>query len=139
MLCVVPDVQENQLSSAVHVKFIRQSFEEVAERGSKLLAALACSRCKEEHEDAVLQAQDDLSFCVQLVLVLVVLYQDVLDEQVHHDGAGLGITQRKQTTSTHRFNREIIGPKSNEGSDICDKVRRLTTKYHIRHDKFYLV
>lgn len=96
-VCVVPNIQENELSSAVHIKFICQSFEEVGERGSKLLAALTCSRCKEEHQDAVLQAHDDLSFCVQLILVLVVFHQDPVNEQVHHDEVsqegGLGLRE----------------------------------------------
>lgn len=84
-VCVVPNVQENQLSRAIHIEFICQPFEEVFERGRKPLAALTCRRCKEKHQDAVLQAQIDLTLCVQLILVLVVLYQDVVNEQVHHD------------------------------------------------------
>ena len=77
-VCVVPNVQENQLSRAIHVGLICQPFEEVGERGSKLLAALTRSRRKEEHQDAVLQAHDDLTLCVQLILVLVVLHQDAV-------------------------------------------------------------
>lgn len=94
-VCVVPNVQKNKLSSAVHIKFICQSFEEVSERGSKLLAALTCSRCKEEHQDAVLQAHDDLPFCVQLILVLVVPHQDLVNKQVHDvtGRGGLGLRE----------------------------------------------
>lgn len=75
-----PDVQENQLSGPLHVKLIRQLFEEVMERGGKLLAGLAFSTGEEEHEDSVLQAQDDFPLGVQLILVFVVLHQNVIAE-----------------------------------------------------------
>lgn len=83
--CTVPNVQENELSRAIHIEFICQLFKKVLERGSKLLAALTRSRCKEKHHDAILQAHDNLTFCVQLILVLVVLHQNPIDEQVHYD------------------------------------------------------
>lgn len=72
-LCVLPNVQENQLSSTIHVELICQLFVEVRERGRELPAGLTRSRSKEEHQDSVLQAHDDLTLCVQLILVLVVL------------------------------------------------------------------
>ena len=84
-MSVIPNVQENQLSSAIHIEFICQTFEEVGEHGRKLLAALTCSRGEEEHQDAVLQAHGDLTFCVQLILVLVVLHQNPVNEQIRHD------------------------------------------------------
>lgn len=83
--CTVPNVQENELSRTIHMEFVRQPFKEVLERGSELLAALTFSGCKEEHQDAVLQAHDNLTFCVQLILVFVVLQQNPINEQVHHD------------------------------------------------------
>lgn len=76
----VPNVQENQLSSAIHVELICQLLVEVRECGRKLPAGLTCTRSKEEHQDSVLQARGDLTFCVQLVLVFVVLHQDPIDE-----------------------------------------------------------
>lgn len=84
-VCVIPNVKENQLSSTIHIEFICQTFEEVGERGRKLLAVLTCSRGKEEHQDAVLQAHGDLTFCVQLILVLVVLHQNPVNKQVDHN------------------------------------------------------
>lgn len=83
--CTVPNVQENELSRAIHIEFVCQLFKKVLERGSKLLAALTRSRGKEEHQDAILQAHDNLTFCVQLILVLVVLHQNPINKQVHHD------------------------------------------------------
>lgn len=75
-----PDVEKNQLSGALHVELIRQLLEEVMKRGSKLLAGLRFSRGKEEHQDSVLQTQDDLTFRVQLILVLVVLHKNPINK-----------------------------------------------------------
>lgn len=85
-VCVVPNVEEDQLSGAIHVGFIGQLLEEAGEFGSKEPAALAHNTSKEEQQDAVLQTSRDLPFRVQLVLVCVVLQQDSVDEQIHHDG-----------------------------------------------------
>lgn len=91
---IIPDVQEHQLSGAVHIGLIGQVFEEAGERGSKPLAALTRGRTEEKHQDAVLQARDDLALCVQVVLVRVVLHQDPVNEQIHHDGMGQGRRRR---------------------------------------------
>lgn len=87
---MVPNVEEHQLSGAIHVGFICQAFEEAGERRSELLAALTRGRSKEKHQDAVLQTCDNLTFRVQLILVRVVLHQDPVDEEIHHDGVGAG-------------------------------------------------
>lgn len=87
---MVPNVEEHQLSRAIHVGFICQASEEAGERRSELLAALTRSRSKEKHQDAVLQTRHHLAFRVQLVLVRVVLHQDPVNEEIHHDGAGAG-------------------------------------------------
>lgn len=85
MFVDAPDVEKNQLSGALHVELISQLFEEVMERGGKLLAGLRLSRGKEKHQDSVLQAHDDLTLCVQLILILVVLHKHPINKQVHHD------------------------------------------------------
>lgn len=89
-VCVVPNVEEDQLSRAVHVGFISQLLEEAGELGSEQLAALAGDAAEEKQQDAVLQARRDLPLRVQLVLVRVVLHQDPVDEQIHHGGRGTG-------------------------------------------------
>lgn len=52
----LPDVQQHQLSGALHVRLIRQLAEEVGERRGKGAAAAAGGRAEEEQEDPVLQA-----------------------------------------------------------------------------------
>lgn len=102
---VVPNVEEDQLSRAIHVGLISQLFEEAGEPGSEELAALAGDASKEKQQDAVLEAGHDLPFRVQLVLVRVVLQQDPVDEQIHHDGRGgkgaSSVAERERERDSH--------------------------------------
>lgn len=79
------DVQQDQLSRSLHVELVRELLVEVFERRCKLLALLALTRAEEQHEDTVLEPQDDLTLRVQLVSVFIVLHQNLPQEQVHHD------------------------------------------------------
>lgn len=82
----LPDVQQHQLSRALHVRLIRQLSEEVGERWGKAAAAAAGGRAEEEQEDSVLQAADQFQLRVQFVPLPVVLHQDAVHKQVHHGG-----------------------------------------------------
>lgn len=110
----VPDVQKSQLSRTLHVKLIRQLFEEVMERGSKLLAGVTFSGRKEKQEDSVLQAQDHFPLCVQLLLVFVVLHQNVVVEQIHHPAGKWEPDKREacRLCCHIQFRRPIQNPKS---------------------------
>lgn len=79
------DVEQDQLSRPLHVKLVRELLVEVFEHRSKLLALLTLAGAEEQHEDAVLEPQDDLTLRVQLVSVFIVLQQNLPQEQVHHD------------------------------------------------------
>lgn len=89
-MCAIPNVEQDQLSRAIHVGFISQLFEEAGEFGSEELAALARDTPEEEQQDPVLQARHNLPFRVQLILVRVVLQQDPVDEQIHHARRNVG-------------------------------------------------
>lgn len=116
-MCAIPNVEQDQLSRAIHVGFISQLFEEAGEFGSEELAALARDAPEEEQQDPVLQARHDLPFRVQLILVRVVLQQDPVDEQIHHARRSVGKGRFMSVTSLERrwrtfakFSVEIRAP-----------------------------
>lgn len=80
-----PDEDEREQFGVFDVSRILQPLEEIVENRQKLLTLWAGSGRKEKQRDAVLEDADDLALCVELVLVPVVLHQDSVQEQVHHD------------------------------------------------------
>lgn len=80
-----PDDDEREQLGVFDVRRILQPLEEVVEKGQKLLTLWAGGRREEEQRDAVFKDADNLALRVELVLVPVVLHQDSVQEQVHHD------------------------------------------------------
>lgn len=85
-----PDVDESEQFGVLDVRGIFQSLKKVVESGQKLPALVALSGRKEQHHDAVFEDPGDLALRVELILVPVVLHQNSVQEQVHHDGRGTG-------------------------------------------------
>lgn len=80
-----PDEDESEQLGVFDISRILQPLEEVVEKRQKLSTLLAGGRRKEKQRDAVFKDADNLALCVELVLVPVVLHQDSVQEQVHHD------------------------------------------------------
>lgn len=80
-----PDVDECKQFGVFDVRRILQSLEELVQDRHKLHALLTLSRRKEQHQDAVFEDPGDFALCVEFILVPVVLYQNSIQEQVHHD------------------------------------------------------
>lgn len=80
-----PDVDEGEQFGVFNVRWIFQSLKKVIQNRQELLAPAALCRCKEQHQDAVFEDPGDLSLCVEFILVPVVLHQNSVQEQVHHD------------------------------------------------------
>lgn len=80
-----PDEDESEQLGVFDISRILQPLEEVVEKRQKLLTLLAGGRREEKQRDAVFKDADNLALRVELVLVPVVLHQDSVQEQVHHD------------------------------------------------------
>lgn len=80
-----PDVDESEQFRVFDISWIFQSLKKIIQNWCKLLALFILSRCKEQQQDAVFKDRDNLALCVELILVPVVLHQDMVEEQVHHD------------------------------------------------------
>lgn len=80
-----PDVNECEQFGVFDVRWIFQSLKKVIENRQKLLTLVTLSRCKEQQNDAVFENANDLTLRVEFILVPVVLHQNSVQEQVHHD------------------------------------------------------
>lgn len=87
-----PDEDESEQLGVFNISRILQPLEEVVENRQKLQTLLAGGRCEEKQRDAVFKDADNLALRVELVLVPVVLHQDSVQEQVHHDEGTRGRT-----------------------------------------------
>lgn len=102
-----PDEDESEQLGVFDISRILQLLEEVVEKRQKLLTLLAGGRREEKQRDAVFKDADNLALRVELVLVPVVLHQDSVQEQVHHDEGTRGENGLWMMPRTEKYRRAL--------------------------------
>lgn len=105
-----PDVDKCKQFGVFNVCRVFESLKKVIQNRHKLLTLFTLSSCKKQQQDPVFKNPDDLTLRVELILVPVVLHQNSVQEQVHHD-EGMGWERCCETNGETKICAVIYVPQ----------------------------